>query len=255
MSMQHRSPYPTAHCALAAVVALLLCLLMLLVPQKAHAATPLVLTSEAHSLDAWKVITLQPDASRALSAADMLGRLDGFEAPPRRGGSIGTHQEAMWLRSPLAVPEAPTNQWVVNIDYSSLQEVDIYLTSQGQVLQQALLGYLRVPGKASGASRTPGLALNLQAGQAYDVLIRVRTLGPMILPITVSEAPYRLKMALREQMLQGLLNGLAFWLLLYSVLQWVGQRDRLSPSVCVRTGPVSRPGRVRGRQSRLPEFS
>lgn len=227
MSMQHRSPYPTAHCALAAVAALLLCLLMLLVPQKAQAATPLVLTSEAQSLDAWEAITLQPDASRALSATVMLGRLDGFEAPPRRGGAIGTHQEAMWLRIPLAVPEAPTNQWVVNIDYGALQEVDIYLTSQGQVLQQAQLGYLRVPGKASGASRTPGLALNLQAGQAYDVLIRVRTLGPMILPITVSEAPYRLKMALREQMLQGLLNGLAFWLLLYSVLQWVGQRDRL----------------------------
>ncbi len=225
MALLHWLLRPTAQRAAAAAV---LCLLMLsLLPLNTHAATPLLLTPDVQSLDAWEVITLQRDASLELSVNDMLGRLDGFEAPSRRGGSIGTHKEAMWLRIPLAVPETPMHQWVANIDYSSLLEVDIYLTSGGQVLQQALLGYQRPPGKASGASRTPGLALNLQAGQRYDVLIRVRTLGPMILPITVSEMPYRLKQALREQMLQGLLNGLAFWLLLYSLLQWLGQRDRL----------------------------
>jgi len=212
---------------LGAMAAVALLGLLMLQGLPAHAATPLVLSPDRQSLDAWSVITLQADASRELTASDMLRRLDRFEEPARRGGSIGTHKEAMWLRIPLAVPETPSHQWIVNLDYSSLQEVDIYLTSQGQVLQQVLLGYLRAPGKAAGASRTPGLALNLQAGQAYDVLVRVRTAGPMILPITLSEAPYRLKMALREQMLQGLLNGLAFWLLLYSVLQWVGQRDRL----------------------------
>ncbi|MDZ7865426.1 diguanylate cyclase [Acidovorax sp.] len=212
---------------LGAMAAVALLGLLMLQGLPAHAATPLVLSPDSESLDAWSVITLQADASRELTASDMLRRLDRFEEPARRGGSIGTHKEAMWLRIPLAVPETPSHQWIVNLDYSSLQEVDIYLTSQGQVLQQALLGYLRAPGKTAGASRTPGLALNLQAGQAYDVLVRVRTAGPMILPITLSEAPYRLKMALREQMLQGLLNGLAFWLLLYSVLQWVGQRDRL----------------------------
>ncbi len=212
---------------LGAMAALALLGLLMLQGLPARAATPLVLSPDRQSLDAWSVITLQADASRELTASDMLRRLDRFEEPARRGGSIGTHKEAMWLRIPLAVPETPSHQWIVNLDYSSLQEVDIYLTSQGQVLQQVLLGYLRAPGKAAGASRTPGLALNLQAGQAYDVLVRVRTAGPMILPITLSEAPYRLKMALREQMLQGLLNGLAFWLLLYSVLQWVGQRDRL----------------------------
>ena len=212
---------------LGAMAAVALLGLLMLQGLPAHAATPLVLSPDRQSLDAWSVITLQADASRELTASDMLRRLDRFAEPARRGGSIGTHKEAMWLRIPLAVPETPTHQWIVNLDYGALQEVDIYLTSQGQVLQQALLGYLRAPGKTAGASRTPGLALNLQAGQAYDVLVRVRTAGPMILPITLSEAPYRLKMALREQMLQGLLNGLAFWLLLYSVLQWVGQRDRL----------------------------
>jgi diguanylate cyclase (GGDEF)-like protein len=225
MSALHGFMRSMAHRA-AMVAAAVLCLLML-PGLPARAATPLVLTPGTQSLDAWSVASLQADASRERTAGDMLRRLDRFEVPPHRGGSIGAHQEAMWLRIPLAVPEAPTHQWIVNLDYGALQEVDIYLARNGEVLQQALLGYLRAPGKAADASRTPGLALDLQAGQAYELLIRVRTLGPMILPITVSESPYRLKLALREQMLQGLLHGLAFWLLLYSLLQWAGQRDRL----------------------------
>jgi diguanylate cyclase (GGDEF)-like protein len=208
-----------------ATVAVLCLLQQLAAP--AQAATALVLSPEADSLDAWKVITVKADASRSLTVDDMLHRLDQFDEPANRGGTLGLRQEAMWLHIPLAVPAALHSQWIANIDYSSLLEVDFYLAQDGKVLQQSLLGYQRAPGKAAGASRTPAMALNLQPGQRYDLLIRVRTLGPMTLPITVSEMPHRLKLALREQMLQGLFNGLALWLLLYSLLQWVGQRDRL----------------------------
>ncbi|KRC24729.1 diguanylate cyclase [Acidovorax sp. Root217] len=210
--------------AMACVAAL--CLLML-PTLPVHAATPLVLGPDTQSLDAWKVITVQADASRELTVHDMLGRIDRFDEPARRGGALGLRQEAMWMHFPLVTPATFSNQWIVNIDYSSLLEVDFYLARDGEVLQHSLQGYQRAPGKEAGASRTPAMALDLQPGQRYDVLIRVRTLGPMTLPITVSEMPHRLKLALREQMLQGLLNGLAFWLLLYSLLQWVGQRDRL----------------------------
>ena len=105
--------------------------------------------------------------------------------------------------------------------------MDIYLTSEGQVLQQVLLGYMRPPDKTTLSSRVPAMLLNLQAGQSYDVLIRIRTLGPMILPISVTELPHGLYLAQREQMLQGLLMGLAFCLLVYSLIQWASQRERL----------------------------
>ncbi len=201
--------------------------LWLLACLPAHAASPLRLQPDAGVLNAWNAITVLGDASRELTVQDVLGRLNDFEPAARTGGSLGVRQEAMWLRIPLAVEQAPIDPWVVALDYSSLLEVDIYLTQNGQVLAQSLLGYQRPPTQASLASRTPEMRLNLVAGERYDVLIRVRTLGPMILPITVSELPVRARVALREQLLQGLLNGLAFGLLIYSLLQWVGQREKL----------------------------
>ena len=71
------------------------------------------------------------------------------------------------------------------------------------------------------------MAFDLQPGQQYDLLVRVHATGPLILPITVSEMPIHLRHALGEQILQGLLNGLAFCLLAYSLIQWVTQRDRM----------------------------
>lgn len=193
-----------------------------------HAATPLQLMPGSQVLNAWPSITVQADDTLGLGAQEMLGRLEQFKAPANLNGSLGVRdKQAVWLRVPLKVSHTPGNPWFVSIGYSLLQEVDIYLTSEGRVLQQALLGYQRPPGKETLSSRVPAMMLNLQAGQDYDVLIRIRTLGPVILPVTVSEMPYGLYLAQREQMLQGLLIGLAFCLLVYSVIQWASQHERL----------------------------
>ena len=194
----------------------------------AHAAAPLQLRPGGQTLDAWPAITLLADDTLTRSAQDMLERLEQFEAPANLNGSLGVRDKhAVWLRVPLELSSTPGSPWAINLGYSSLQEVDIYLTSEGRVLQQAMLGYLRPPDIATLSNRVPAMLLNMQPGQRYDVLIRVRTLGPMILPISVTELPHGLYLAQREQMLQGLLMGLAFCLLVYSLIQWASQRERL----------------------------
>nr|WP_304505112.1 diguanylate cyclase [Acidovorax sp. sif1233] len=208
-----------AHCRRASILLWLLAPLAL--PVGAQAGTPLVLTQERPQVNAWEAITLKADPTYQLSAQDMLGRLDEFEAPARRGGSLGVHKAAMWLHIPLVAPEAPRTPWVVNIGYSSLQ-AEMYLASGGQVLQQVRTS---PSDQTQRSSRTPAMMFDLRAGQPYDLLIRVQATGPLILPVTVSEMPIHMRQALGEQMLQGLLNGLALCLLMYSLMQWVTQRD------------------------------
>ncbi|WP_366145918.1 diguanylate cyclase [Acidovorax sp.] len=210
-----------------------LCLLALhMLPMGAQAQSQepgrlLVLEPGMQALDAWQAITLLPDASHQLGALEVLGRLREFQEPNRRGGSLGVRKEAVWLHIPMATAARAETEWIVNLGYSALQEVDMYLASNGELLQQASLGYLRPPSETSLSSRTPSMELKLRAGQRYDLLIRVRTLGPLILPLSVSEVPHHLRLALREQLLQGFLTGLAFCLLAYSLAQWASHRERL----------------------------
>lgn len=209
-------------CARSGVVAFtVLCLcLSVALPMGAQAA-PLVLGHDRPQVNAWEAISLKADPTYQLTAQDLLARLHEFEAPPHRGGSLGVHKAAMWLHIPIIAPKTLRTPWMVDVGYSSLQ-AEIYLASGGQILQQARTSE---PEKMQISSRTPAMAFDLQAGQAYDLLIRVQASGPLILPITVGEMPYQMHQALREQMLQGLLSGLAFCLLVYSLVQWVTQRE------------------------------
>lgn len=214
-------------------VALGLCLLVLhMLPVGAQAqmqvpGQPLMLEPGVRTVDAWQAITMLPDASHQLEVQEVLGRLPEFQEPSQRGGSLGVRKDAVWLRIPMAVAAPPETEWIVDLGYGALQEVDMYLAFNGELLQQASLGYLRPPSETSLSGRTPSMALKLRAGQSYDLLIRVRTLGPLILPLSVSEAPHHLRLALREQLLQGFLTGLAFCLLAYSLAQWASHRERL----------------------------
>ncbi len=211
-----------ARCRMAAA---LLCLygLLLALPSSAHETQPLVLKQREQPLDAWEAITLMAEANEQFSAQEVLDRLDEFRAPSQRGGSLGVHKTAMWLHIPLITQEKLRTPWMVDLGYSSLR-ADIYLASGGQIVQQSRSDE---PEQRQLASRTPAMAFDLHPGQAYDLLIRVQATGPLILPITLGEMPTQMHQALREQMLQGLLNGLAFFLLVYSLIQWVTQRERL----------------------------
>ena len=128
---------------------------------------------------------------------------------------------------------ASGNEWIVNIDFAVLNEVDIYLTKQGQLIQHAAPGNLRPYSERPLRGRTPAMTLDLAADTPYELLIRVQTSGAMILPITLSKAPYLVHRSLREQMFQGVLAGLALCLVVYSFTQWASQREKLFLYYCM----------------------
>src|SRR5690606_25463120 len=108
-----------------------------------------------------------------------------------------------------------------------LNRVEIYLTTEGHVLRQATLGSLQPFSQRPLRSRSHSLALQMRPGQDYVLLLRIETRGAMVLPITLSKPTAWHSSAMNEQMLQGILTGLALCLLIYSLAQWVNLRDIL----------------------------
>ena len=191
------------------------------------ADVPLVLPPDGRSADAWSVASMLVDDTRQLSIQDVLGRRPDFAPPPKTGGSLGVRKEAVWLRVPLISPVAPGNEWIVDIDFAVLNEVDFFLVSKGKVVQHTAQGNLRPFSDRPLRGRTPTMTLDLAADTPYELFVRVHTGGAMIVPITIGKTPVLLPAALREQMLQGVLFGLALCLGIYSFAQWVSLRENL----------------------------
>ena len=203
-----------------------LCLLQGAFPTSAR-ATSLELRDDLLSIEAWPAVTVLPDPSGTLLVNDVIAEVARFQTPPGNSGTLGVRAEPVWLRIPVTVPVTSNGLWVLDIDYPVLQRIEVYLAANGHVTQQATLGSLQPYTQRPLRSRTHALPLTMLPGHAYELLLRVETQGAMVLPVTLNKPTTWHSKALNEQMLQGILTGLALCLLIYSLAQWLNLRDVL----------------------------
>lgn len=200
---------------------------VLLAPWAHASAAPLLLSDDKATVNAWPAATLLSDPSLQLSVQDVLLRTDQFVPTPSVGATLGMRPDAVWLRIPFTVATSSDGQWILDVNHSDLNQIGVYLTTGSYVTQQATLGSLLPYAQRPLQSRSHAITLNVLPGLTYELLIRVQTKGAMILPISFHKPAAMLSKAVNEQMLQGVLTGLALCLLVYSLAQWLSLRDPL----------------------------
>lgn len=202
---------------------MVLCLLLLWVPAS-RAGTALVLQPGTSRVDLWPALRILPDPSQQLNLAQVLAMDARFEPPRTAQSTLGFHAGPVWLHMPFSLSDRAAAAWVLNIDYAPLNRVEVYLVHGSEVVQQAVLGNLQLD-RTRSAARTPALLLQLQPGQAYELLLRVEIKTGMVVPISLYTPDAFLSSALNEQMLQGVMLSLMLWLVLYSFTLWLSLRD------------------------------
>ena len=211
------------------VCALLIATLLAALP--AHAAAslpaPLTLRDGVAINEAWPSVTLLFDDKKTMTIADAMAARSQFTLPASPYATLGVRTDAAWLRVPMAVVAASDGHWVLDIDYPPLNDIEVFLIQNDVVLQRAKLGSLQRFESRPLLSRSHSVPLELKSGQAYELMIRVETRGAMILPITLEKQNTFHSTAVAEQMVQGLLVGVALCLLMYSLGQWVNSREPL----------------------------
>ena len=201
----------------------------------ASAATPAVLNQSNAVIDLWPAVTILRDPDGRLTIDNLLAAPARFAPPQSAYATLGLGQKVVWLQVPVIVPAteatstnvSASEQWILDIDYALLNRIDVHVVADGRVVQYALLGNAQPEAQRPIHSRSHAAPLALQSGMSYTLYLRVETIGSMILPITLSRLSPFHAAALNEQMIQGFLTSLGLCLLLYSLLQWISQREHL----------------------------
>lgn len=188
---------------------------------------PLQLQAQQPAAGLWQALQMLPDPEQRYTAQELLQGGPAFGPMPPTQGTLGVRAEPVWLRIPLELAASAPGRWVLDIDYAPLQRIDLVLASGGRIVQQAALGSHVPFAQRPLPTRSHAVELDLQPGVAYELLLRVQTQGAMVLPLRLSPPAMHAEHALREQMLQGLFTGLALCLWIYSLAQWVNQREVL----------------------------
>ena len=188
---------------------------------------PIQVDGTSTAMDLWPGVQVLADPGKTMTLDAVLKSVDRFARPTTAPSTLGMRTEAVWLRVPLQVAPSGADDWVLEINYAVLNRIDVYLIANQQVQHRALLGNLQPPINGARNARAPATMLRLKPDTAYDLVLRIENTGAMITPITLSRPGAYHARALDEQMLQGLLLGAGLCMLLYSLVQWAGTRERL----------------------------
>lgn len=175
----------------------------------------------------WSHARILYDANRSLSVDQAIAALPKFEKPNTPYSTLGVRPEAAWLHIPIETALNAPRYWVADIDYPPLNYVDMFLLRDGKVVLKAELGSLREFASRPLLARSHAMPVALDPASRYDLLVRVDTRGAMILPFTIESPASFHSTGLFEQMLQGLLIGIALCLVFYSLGQYASTRERL----------------------------
>ncbi len=199
---------------------LLLCLFALALGARAE---PLRLDERA-AVAAWPAITVLADPDGVLTVEQLAAQPQRFELPKGTTGNLGRRDGTVWLRLPVVVPGPQEVRRVLEIDYPSLNRVDLYVVRHGEVRSHQRMGNSLKLAERALPTRTQAAPLVLQPG-GHDLFLRVQTLSSVVLPITIRTPQDFTHYESQVQLVQGVTLGLALCMLLYSLAHWLGLRD------------------------------
>lgn len=191
------------------------------------AAQPLLLDDAFGELDAWPVVTVLVDSTRAMRLEQALARRADFAPPRVVHANFGVRDDVLWLSVPVQVPEGASGRWVLSVDYATLDRIDLYVLAAGEPIRHVEMGRLLPFAQRPLPSHLHAVRLDLSPGHRHELLLRVETKGSTIVPLTLLTPAAFHTREVRTQMLQGVVSGIALCLLLYSLAQWAGLRDRM----------------------------
>ncbi len=185
------------------------------------------LSDDRPRIEVWPYTRILAEEGARLTPEDALAALPRFVAPDTHHATLGLRKQPMWLHVSLQVAASSDVHWVVDIDYPPLNNVDFFLLRDGNVVSRAASGTQRPFANRPLFSRSHSAPLELVQNAKFDLLIRIETGGATVVPITLQSNAEFHRSSTVEQMVQGLLVGIAISLLFYSLAQFFNSREYL----------------------------
>ena len=193
-------------------------------PAQAGTDMPLQLQDRQGEVDAWPAVRMLVDAEGSLTPDAVLRRLVDFRVPDTPSANLGPRREVVWLSLPVLATDGD-GRWVFSLDYPSIRHADLSVWRDGRPVALHRMGNAIAFDQRPMQTRVHAVELHLPPGIPHQLLLRVETKSAMLLPISlVKPALFHAKEA-SEQLLQGVLAGVALALLAYSLAHWGSLRE------------------------------
>jgi two-component system sensor histidine kinase BarA len=174
-----------------------------------------------------RVVNLSPylkilrETDGKLSIAQAKERLSQFTAHTTSNPNYGFSTQGVWLYTTLS-NATRTQEWVLELGFAQLDNVDMYLLQNGQVITASHQG------KEGTAQRfrLPTMKIRLPYAQTTAVFVRVTSeQNSLIAPLKIQSQEMHEKTNLYDNLLWGLFYGSLLSLAIYNLVLFLGIKE------------------------------
>lgn len=206
--------------------------ILLVLSPMALAQSPLQLIDSDEVLRLSRHAKILYETDAPLTLEQVRAQPDAFEWVVNDNPNYGIHDQGVWLHVTFS-NVTNTRQWVIDVVFSQLEQIDFYLLNQGEMLAQSRQGKLR-PGQPI---RIPTINVDLPYATPLDLYIRVQSEGSsLIVPIDIQTREIHERLMFYDSLLWGLFYGGLFILAVYNLVLYLGSKE---PSLLAYVGYIS----------------
>ena len=187
-----------------------------------------VLDAQSRHVELWPALrVIEEPPGQRFDPDEVLRRWSQARPPSVPRANFGEHAGGIWLLWRLDVRPGAPREWLLDVAYPPLDEVDLHLADGDGARRMHLHGgdLLRLTERPL-PSRTHLMPLPLEPGH-HLVALRVATSGSLIVPVSLIVPNDHRVHEDATQMIQGLSAGVLLCLLFYALAQWYSLRDRM----------------------------
>jgi two-component system sensor histidine kinase BarA len=174
-----------------------------------------------------EVIRLSPqfkvfrEMDNPLGILDIKQKLDEFVWQPGDNPHYGFSDKGIWLHTTISnVTE--NKQWVIDVAFTQLEKVDIYVLLGDEVLAKTNHGKFR----HNPRYRFPTLKLDMPYAQTIDLYVRLQSQSSaLIAPVDIQTNAHHEQINFYDNLIWGLFYGGLMMLALYNLILYVRLRD------------------------------
>jgi two-component system sensor histidine kinase BarA len=174
-----------------------------------------------------EVIRLSPqlkifrETDNPLGLFDVKQKLDEFVWQSSNNPNYGFFDKGVWLHTTIS-NVTDSNKWVIDVAFTQLEKVDIYVLLGDEVLGHASHGTIRLNRKF----RFPTLKLDMPFAQTIDLYVRIESQrSALVAPVDIQTYVHHERINFYDTLIWGLFYGGLIMLALYNLILYIGLRE------------------------------
>lgn len=198
-----------------------LLLVVLLIPLLANAQGDVQLITTNETIRLSSQLKVFRETGNALGVFEVQKKLDEFVWQPGDNPNYGFSDQGVWLHTTIS-NVTDNKQWVIDVAFSQLEKVDIYVLLGNNILSHVSHGKAR----PNPRHRFPTLELELPYAQTIDLYVRVEAhQSALVAPVDIQTRLHHEEINFYDNLFWGLFYGGLIMLALYNLILYIGLRE------------------------------